>query len=626
MKNMSFGKKMTVSMISFVMPICILAYMMFNVQTEGINFASLERDGNTYQRPLEKVLKAVSLHKIYAQRVAMGHAESRAKLDSLVSEADQGFSDLKSVNERLGQQLDFTPEGLKKRSREGSDYQTLYSQWGKLKGDSNLSVDDLIGAHDKLISGLRTMITHLGDTSNLILDPDLDSYYLMDITLGALPQTQDRLQDILSQGEYILGKNSLTPAERIQFAVYAAMLKDSDLARIAGDFQTSINEDAAFYEVSESLQKNLPPAFKSYQVAAEAFQKLLEKISISQDFNVSLQEFRTLGHNNLEAAYSVWDTSSVELDVLLKKRISVLSKGRTINLVIVFFVLFLSCGFSIHNSRSLTKTITEVTRSLASSERRVQGSSQQLTSAGSSLSESSTEAAASLEETVASLEELTSMVRLNSDNATEAASLSSSARESAVTGEKEILNLISSMNGISQSSKKIEEIIQVIDDIAFQTNLLALNAAVEAARAGEQGKGFAVVAEAVRTLAQRSAASAKDIASLIKDSVEQIENGSSIADRSGEVLNQIVTSIKKVSSLNTDIASANVEQASGIEQIGKAMNQLDQAGQTNAASAEEIAAASEALLAESKSMHSHVMRLEKVIGFTSANKNTDETI
>lgn len=222
----------------------------------------------------------------------------------------------------------------------------------------------------------------------------------------------------------------------------------------------------------------------------------------------------------------------------------------------------------------------------------VTSSVEQLNEAGNSLSQSSTEAAASLEETVASLEELTSMVKMNSDNAKQAAALSSSSRDSAEEGEKEIQNLIQSMTQISQSSKKIEEIIHVIDDIAFQTNLLALNAAVEAARAGEQGKGFAVVAEAVRALAQRSASSAKDISSLIKDSVSQIESGSAIADQSGAVLTNIVNSIKKVSDLNNEIAAASAEQTTGIQQISKAMNQLDQASQSNAASAEEIAATS----------------------------------
>lgn len=154
------------------------------------------------------------------------------------------------------------------------------------------------------------------------------------------------------------------------------------------------------------------------------------------------------------------------------------------------------------------------------------------------------------------------------------------------------------MEGIASGSKKIEEIITVIDDIAFQTNLLALNAAVEAARAGEQGKGFAVVAEAVRNLAQRSASAAKDITTLIQDNVSQSENGAKVAGQSGTVLRDIVTSVKKVADLNSEISAASQEQSSGLEQISKAMNQLDQATQGNAASSEEVAASSEEMSAQ----------------------------
>ena len=264
----------------------------------------------------------------------------------------------------------------------------------------------------------------------------------------------------------------------------------------------------------------------------------------------------------------------------------------TILLSITILCCLAIFGILIWVDAATSKSVSSVAERLSFAAGEVATSVEQLNEAGNSLSSSSTEAAASLEETVASLEEMTSMVKVGSDNAKLAADLASTTRDSAETGASEIQNLIQAMNEISASSKKIEEIISVIDDIAFQTNLLALNAAVEAARAGEQGKGFAVVAEAVRTLAQRSASSAKDITSLIKESVSQIENGSHTADKSGTILANIVNSIKKVSDLNREISTASQEQATGIEQINKAMSQLDQAGQTNAASAEEIAATS----------------------------------
>lgn len=205
------------------------------------------------------------------------------------------------------------------------------------------------------------------------------------------------------------------------------------------------------------------------------------------------------------------------------------------------------------------------------------------------------------------------MVKLNADHAREASTLSLTSRSSAEKGESEINQLITAMTDISQSSKKIEDIINVIDDIAFQTNLLALNAAVEAARAGEQGKGFAVVADAVRNLAQRSAGAAKEIAVLIKESVSKIERGSKIADNSGTVLKEIVTSVKKVADLNNEIASASQEQANGLSQINKAMNQLDQATQGNAASAEEAASSSEQMAAQARILQDLVAELVGVV-------------
>ncbi|QDK39829.1 methyl-accepting chemotaxis protein [Bdellovibrio sp. NC01] len=256
--------------------------------------------------------------------------------------------------------------------------------------------------------------------------------------------------------------------------------------------------------------------------------------------------------------------------------------GASITLILVIFLIANrvagSVGTVVHNLSDIGEHVT--------------GSINQLSAAGQALSTASTEAAASLEETVASLEELTSMVNRNSENAKEASNLADESSTVANEGESEIKSLIESMHAISQDSKKIEEIISVIDDIAFQTNLLALNAAVEAARAGEQGKGFAVVAEAVRALAQRSASAAKEISDLIKASVSRTNVGRESADRSGQVLGRIVNSINKVATLNKEISQASYEQTQGIQQISKAMNHLDQASQSNAASSEEIAATS----------------------------------
>jgi hypothetical protein len=263
--------------------------------------------------------------------------------------------------------------------------------------------------------------------------------------------------------------------------------------------------------------------------------------------------------------------------------------------------------------RSLARSLLSVAQRITLAGNEVGQASQQLSISSQAIATGSAEGASSLEETVASIEELSSMVKMNADNAKEAAQLSQTSRQSALEGETEIQKLIGAMSELSKSSRQIEEIVNVIDDIAFQTNLLALNAAVEAARAGEQGKGFAVVADAVRSLAQRSAIAAKDIAKLIQESVQKIERGAQIADRSGTVLKDIVTSVAKVTLLNEEVATASQEQAQGLIQINSAVNQLDEGTQRNASSAEEAAAAAEEMSTQAQSFQKMVFDLTKII-------------
>lgn len=218
------------------------------------------------------------------------------------------------------------------------------------------------------------------------------------------------------------------------------------------------------------------------------------------------------------------------------------------------------------------------------------------------LSQRTEQQASSLEETASSMEELTSTVRQNSDNARQANQLAASSREQAEKGGSVIKEAIEAMSAISSSSKKVTDIIGVIDEIAFQTNLLALNAAVEAARAGEQGRGFAVVASEVRNLAQRSASAAKEIKELINDSGEKVKEGSSLVDESGRTLEEIVASSKKVGDIISEIAAAGAEQTQGIEQVTKAVGQMDEMTQQNAALVEQAAAASESLDDQGKNL------------------------
>jgi methyl-accepting chemotaxis protein len=221
--------------------------------------------------------------------------------------------------------------------------------------------------------------------------------------------------------------------------------------------------------------------------------------------------------------------------------------------------------------------------------------SSQIASGNADLSHRTEQQASSLQQTASSMEELTSTVKHNTESAQQATQLASSASQVAARGGAVVNQVVGTMNEISMSSRKIADIIGVIDGIAFQTNILALNAAVEAARAGEQGRGFAVVASEVRSLAGRSADAAKEIKSLINDSVEKVETGSRLVDEAGQTMDDIVGQVRRVSDLIGEISAATLEQNSGIGQVSSAVNDLDQVTQQNAALVEESAAAAESL-------------------------------
>jgi methyl-accepting chemotaxis protein len=249
----------------------------------------------------------------------------------------------------------------------------------------------------------------------------------------------------------------------------------------------------------------------------------------------------------------------------------------------------------------LEATMTLI-KSVKSSTHQVQSGAQEISRGNTDLSQRTEQQAASLEETASSMEEMTSSVKQTADNAEQANQLATAARQQAEKGGAIVGTAVAAMRQINTSSKKIADIIGVINEIAFQTNLLALNAAVEAARAGEQGRGFAVVASEVRNLAGRSATAAKEIKALIQDSVSKVEEGSKLVDESGKALEDIVNSVKKVTDIVSEIAAASQEQSSGIEQVGKAVMQMDEATQQNAALVEQAAAASQSIVEQAQAL------------------------
>jgi len=246
--------------------------------------------------------------------------------------------------------------------------------------------------------------------------------------------------------------------------------------------------------------------------------------------------------------------------------------------------------------------LAQVVSGVRSGSESVANASAEIAQGNNDLSARTESQASALEQTAASMEQLSATVKQNADNARQGNQLAMNASSVAVQGGEVVAQVVDTMKGINEASRKISDIISVIDGIAFQTNILALNAAVEAARAGEQGRGFAVVASEVRSLAGRSASASREIKALISTSVERVEQGSTLVDRAGVTMNEVVSAIQRVSEIMSEISSASNEQSQGVSQVGEAITQMDQATQQNAALVEEVAAAASSLKSQAQEL------------------------
>ena len=259
-------------------------------------------------------------------------------------------------------------------------------------------------------------------------------------------------------------------------------------------------------------------------------------------------------------------------------------------------------GYLMSNLRDMQTSLVTVVSNVRQGSESVSTASAEIAQGNNDLSARTEHQASALEQTAASMEELNSTVKQNADNARQANQLAMSASTVAVQGGEVVSQVVDTMKGINEASRKISDIISVIDGIAFQTNILALNAAVEAARAGEQGRGFAVVASEVRSLAGRSAEAAKEIKSLINASVERVEQGTALVDKAGETMTEVVSSIRRVTDIMGEISAASNEQSAGVAQVGEAVTSMDQATQQNAALVEEMAAAASSLKSQANEL------------------------
>ncbi len=512
-----------------------------------------------------------------------------------------------------------------------SELEAIKREWQGLAlavSGGTIGTPESFARHTALIQQQLRLLDNIVELSGLLFDPDPGSHYLIKAVFGGLPELTENLGQMRAKGLPILARGAASPVERMHIGILDSMALHA-FGNTYSDFDEAMNEP----DLKPAL---VDPVAAARRAAEQALAMANEKIVEAERLDFPVQEYWEGMSGAIDAQFAVMRVAFHALEqrleggvrdgqrslmmvagviavlgvatillALLVMRMTVGAIGRSLRVAQTVAHGDLTSTIDIRSTDEtgqLLQALSSMNASLAGIVTKVRGGTHSIATASGQIAAGNidlsarTEAqASSLEETAASMEELTSTVSQNAGNARMANQLALSASAVAVRGGDVVRQVVDTMASIHVSSRRIVDIIGIIDGIAFQTNILALNAAVEAARAGEQGRGFAVVASEVRSLAQRSAAAAREIKDLIDESVKQVGTGSELASVAGQTMDEVVDSIKRVTDIMGEITVASQEQTCGIEQINQAVAQMDQVTQQNAALVQEAAAATLAL-------------------------------
>jgi methyl-accepting chemotaxis protein len=589
-RRLKFAAKAAIISVLFCIPVATLGWSYFTDKAAAIEFSAKERDGVAYIREVLPLMKAA----LNRPDAAAGGSAAR----------------LEQAEKRLGASLGTAAAYAAVR--------TAATETG-----------DAARAHQ--VSALIALVTQATDGSNLTLDPDLDTYYLMDGALAAMPPLIEATDRLRAAAAGVAGGISSPEATRATIA-----------AEVTGDLLLQRIRDGLpkIYGVRPALKAELRA-----DEAADTVHQFHEIAAAAHD----AAAIEAKGRAAAETSFVLQAGMIDRLDELLQQRIDGLAMQRNVSATIVtigllvaaylFYAFYLVTHGGLREVQKhleamtagdlttqpnpwgrdeaahLMGSLSDMQHSLRGIVREVRGASDnivhstgEISQGAHDLSARTEQAAANLEESASAMEQISATVKTSSDGAAEAARAASANAEVAERGGRIIRTMVTTMQGIHSSSSRIADIIGVIDGIAFQTNILALNAAVEAARAGEAGRGFAVVASEVRSLAQRCAEAAREIKGLITTSVEQVASGNDVVQQAGATIDEIVGNVDKVSKLLATISSGAREQAAGIGQTTKAVQELDTMTQQNAALVEQTAAAASSLKEQANHLAEHVCR------------------
>ena len=606
-----------------------LLYVQSAYQT--MHFAQTEARGIPLVHGILKAIQLTQQHRGLSGMVLGGNASAQADRSSKQTEADQAYQQLNTL---MGSEV-----GDKALL---SSWNTAQQEWKNVSGlvsSGNATLPQSFATHTALVERLLTITDQLGDHFALSLDPELHSYQLIQSVMYGLPILSEELGKARARGSAMLAGKSATAAERQSLSLFLARARiELDRTMVAFD-----KAAAASPEIERTLRAQ---ASEVKTLTQQAIQLASDRVLGTDELSYSATDYFAQLTRTIDTQVKFNNAAMELLDRMLDERAA---SQRTHLILLLGTLLVVGVGGAILGmlaARSITQQLggepeevmaiaSAVAKGDLSSRIHVPGGSQasimgamsamqsslqkvvgtvrqsaesvatasdQIAQGNGDLAARTETQASSLEQTASSMEQLGSTVKQNADNARQANQLAQSASTVAVQGGEVVAQVVGTMREINDSSRRIADIINVIDGIAFQTNILALNAAVEAARAGEQGRGFAVVAGEVRNLASRSAEAAKEIKQLITDSVNRVEQGTALVDQAGHTMQEVVASIRRVTDIMGEISAASSEQSAGVAQVGEAVMHMDQATQQNASLVEEMASAASSLRSQAQDL------------------------
>ncbi len=625
--NLSLSRKFLIIALLTLIMVAVPSTLILQLNHDALKFAQAETTGIAPAKAMLQLIKVTQAHRGLSARYLNGDEQAVQLRVEKHAEVDRALSEAKAQTGQLG---DAPLSSLIDRIE--NDWRKL----GEMVSAKSLTAPQSMSEHTALVAQQLEVLKEVANVSGIVLHPQASGYFLQVAVMTELPALAERLGQLRATGSGVLAKQelSLEARLRLEAAIFEAQKNINHIANVLGK---AVAADEAVGKALGDV------ALNAVEPAREIFKLAEEKILKAQLLNFPSAEYFTKATRSIDAQYAIIDKALQALNDELQGTVAS-TRSSIVAVVSLLVSLFAVSGYIMWTtarnvSASMVKAIQvanavadgdltqnvnaagrdevslllqalsrmsgqliNMVRNVRQNSENVATASAEIAQGNLDLSQRTEEQASALEQTAASMEQLGTTVRQNADNAQQANQLAMGASKVATKGGEVVGQVVQTMQAINDSSKKISDIIGVIDGIAFQTNILALNAAVEAARAGEQGRGFAVVASEVRSLAQRSAEAAKEIKTLIAASVERVDQGTSLVDKAGETMTEIVGAIKRVTDIMGEISAASNEQNAGVMQVGQAVIEMDKATQQNAALVEESAAAAESLKGQAQQL------------------------